>query len=109
MITLTRLLELRKAKNLTQQRLAIELGIDQASLSSYERGKYLPTVEVLVKLAEHFGVSTDYLLGLTDIRIPQTNAQDETVTHVVSLYSSLPNDARERVIGYIEGLIHSQK
>lgn len=109
MITLTRLLELRKTKNMTQQRLAIELEIDQASLSSYERGKYLPTVEVLVKLAKHFGVSTDYLLGLSDIRIPQTNVQDETAMRVVSLYSSLPNDAKERVIGYIEGLIHSQK
>ena len=45
-----RLYELRKAKNITQQRLAIELGIDQGSISSYEGGKYLPTMEILLGL-----------------------------------------------------------
>ncbi len=102
---LTRLLELRKEKNMTQQRLAIELGIDQASVSSYESGRHLPSVDVLVKLALFFGVSTDYLLGLTDVRTPQkTMVKDDATMLVVTLFSSLPNNARDRVIGYIEGL-----
>ena len=101
---LIRLLELRKAKKMTQQRLAIELGIDQASISSYESGKYLPTVEVLVKLAAYFGVSTDYLLGLSDVKMPQTMVNDDATMLVVTLFSSLPHNARDRVIGYIEGL-----
>lgn len=99
-----RLLELRKARNLTQQRLAIELGIDQTSISSYECGKYLPTVEVLVKLAEYFGVSTDYLLGLSDVKTPLKTAATDQTAYALALYSSLPNSYRERAIGYMESL-----
>lgn len=99
-----RLLELRKARNLTQQRLAIELGIDQTSISSYECGKYLPTVEVLIKLAEYFGVSTDYLLGLSDVKTPIKTASSDQAAYLISLYASLPANYRERTIGYMQAL-----
>lgn len=99
-----RLYELRKAKNITQQHLAVDLGIDQTSISSYECGKYLPTVDVLIKLAEYFGVSTDYLLGLSDIKTPLKTAFTDQTAYVVSLYESLPGDYRDRAIGYLEAL-----
>ena len=93
-----RLYELRKAKNVTQQRMSIDLGIDQTSISSYECGKYFPTVEVLIKLAEYFGVSTDYLLELSDVKTPLKTAS------LLSLFESLPRNHKERVIGYVEAL-----
>ena len=99
-----RLYELRKAKNITQQRLAIELGIDQGSISSYEGGKYLPTMEILLRLAEYFGVSTDYLLGLSDVKTPLKFAVDDQAAYMLSLFESLPGNYRERVIGYAEAL-----
>lgn len=99
-----RLYELRRAKNITQQRLAIDLGVDQASISSYECGKYLPTIEVLLKLAEYFGVSTDYLLGLTNIKTPIRFAADDQSAYLLSLFESLSGNYRERVIGYAEAL-----
>ena len=99
-----RLYELRQSKNITQQRLAIDLGIDQTSISSYECGKYFPTVEVLIKIAEYFNVSTDYLLGLTEIKVPAKTATSERTAYVVSLYEALPHDKRERAIGYLEAL-----
>ena len=101
---LDRLLELRKSKNLTQQRLAVELGVDQASISSYESGKYFPTVEVLVKIASYFGVSTDYLLGLSDIKNPIRTPTDDQTAYLISVFSALPGYYRERVIGYVETL-----
>lgn len=103
-----RLSELRKAKHLTQQLLAIDLGIDQSSISSYETGKYLPTVEVLAKYAEYFGVSTDYILGLTDIKTPVKTATDEQTVYASSLFASLPGSSRERAIGYLESLYSSE-
>ena len=103
-IMLERLYELRKAKNITQQKLAVDIGIDQASISSYESGKYLPTVDVLIKLANYFGVSTDYLLGLSDIKVPVKTPEDDRYTYLLSLFSALTGYQRERVIGYIEGL-----
>lgn len=99
-----RLYELRRARNITQQRLAIDLGVDQASISSYECGKHLPTIEILLKLAEYFGVSTDYLLGLSDTKTPIKFVADDQSAYLLSLFESLSGNYRERVIGYVEAL-----
>ena len=58
-----RLIELRKINNLTQRQVANCLGISQPSYIRYENGKSEPTLNNLVKLADIFDVSTDYLLG----------------------------------------------
>jgi len=65
-----RLRELREDSNLTQKNLAKELMIDQRSLSFYEIGKYEPNLDTLSKIVLFFNVSADYLLGLTDNKIP---------------------------------------
>ena len=61
-----RMRELRKEKNVSQSQLAEALGVNQKTISSYERNYYEPPQEILVKIAEFFGVSVDYLLGLVD-------------------------------------------
>ncbi len=61
-----RLRQLRKAKGYTQIRVQMETGIEQALLSKYENGERIPPTETLLKLAEFYNVSTDYLLGRTD-------------------------------------------
>ena len=53
-------------KKLTQNDLAARLGIVGASVSSYEKSKQYPSVEVLIQLCQIFDVSADYLLGLSD-------------------------------------------
>ena len=57
---------LRMEKKLTQNDLAARLGIVGASVSSYEKNKQYPSVEVLIQLCQTFDVSADYLLGLSD-------------------------------------------
>lgn len=57
---------LRMKKKLTQNDLAARLGIVGASVSSYEKSKQYPSVEVLIQLCQIFDVSADYLLGLSD-------------------------------------------
>ncbi len=59
-----RLKELRTEKNLGQNALAKALGLSNASVSYWETGKQLPSAEAVFKLAQFFGVSADYLLGL---------------------------------------------
>ncbi len=61
------LLEQRKLNKLTQRDVAAHLGIAQSSYIRYENGKAEPTLENLVKIADLFDVSTDYLLGRKDI------------------------------------------
>ena len=58
-----RLLEQRKLYGYTQRDMAERLGISQPSYVRYENGTSEPTQENLVKIADIFEVSTDYLLG----------------------------------------------
>ncbi len=61
-----RLKELRTAKNLYQKDIATLLGVDRTTYSKYESGASEPNREILLRLAQIFDVSTDYLLGRTD-------------------------------------------
>ncbi|MBQ0099125.1 MAG: helix-turn-helix transcriptional regulator [Firmicutes bacterium] len=61
------LIELRKQNNLTQRKEAEYLKISQPSYIRYENGKAEPTLENLVKLADLFDVSVDFLLGRKEI------------------------------------------
>ena len=61
-----RLRQLRKKKGYTQVRVQMETGIEQALLSKYEHGERVPPTETLVKLADFYHVSVDYLLCRTD-------------------------------------------
>lgn len=56
---------LRNQSNMSQEELAKLLGISRSAVSSYENGTRSPNNELLVKMANIFNVSTDYLLGLT--------------------------------------------
>ena len=66
-----RLRQLRKSKGYTQIRVQMETGIEQALLSKYENGERIPPTETLLKLADFYRVSVDYLLCRTDN--PQIN------------------------------------
>jgi len=58
--------ELRTERGLTQAQACAILHIARNTLSQYETGKALPSLEVLILLAKYFDVTTDYLLGLHD-------------------------------------------
>lgn len=64
----SRIKQLREKRGLIQEILAGELGITQQLLSRYERDIALIKVDVLKKLAEYFNVTTDYLLGISDVK-----------------------------------------
>ena len=63
-----RLVELRKEKGLTQSDLADSVNISRGALSLYELGTRKPDYETLVKIADYFNDSVDWLLGRTDNR-----------------------------------------
>ncbi len=58
-----RLKQLRKEKNISQLRLAIELDMNQNNISRYENLERQADYDTLIKFADYFGVSVDYLLG----------------------------------------------
>ncbi len=68
MINLQNLKRIRKENNLTQLALQLKTGIDQATISKYETGERVPTVENLCILADFFGTSLDFLMDRTDVK-----------------------------------------
>ncbi len=54
--------EIRKLKNLNQQRVAMDLNISRESLSYYENGRRSPDIDMLVKLSQYYNVSIHYLI-----------------------------------------------
>ena len=61
---------LRIDNGLTQKQVAQMLGISQNTYSQYEVGVLNYPVDAIVKLADYYGVSTDYLLGRTNVKDP---------------------------------------
>ena len=62
-----RLKELRKGKVWTQVQVAAKMGLTDSVISFYERQERAPSPEVLIKFAELYDVSTDYLLGVEKV------------------------------------------
>ena len=59
-----RMKQLRQKANMTQSELARSLNVSSALISAYELGERKPSLDLLAGLADVFGVSSDYLLGL---------------------------------------------
>ena len=67
-----RLYELRETANLKQTELAEKVALRSSAISKYEKGLTQPSMDTLIKFAELFHVSTDYLLGISSIPNPYT-------------------------------------
>ena len=68
MLLKERILQLRKEKGETQVQVANAVGIAEQHYQRFERGVNLPNLENAWKLADHFGVTIDYLVGRSDKR-----------------------------------------
>ncbi len=61
-----RLKEIRKTKGISQLKMAMDLNTNQNTISRYETGEREPGINELIKIADYFNISVDYLLGRTD-------------------------------------------
>ena len=112
-----RLRELRLSKEKTQREIADFLKMTPKMVSFYENDERFPPHDVLIKLANYFEVSTDYLLGLTDDPTPQklqSILMEEKSTYgklsdsqkkVITRMDDLPPEFQEKILGMIEMLI----
>ncbi len=64
-----RLKQIRRDKHLTQAQVAARIGVTPSMVSSYETDIRLPSYEVLLRIADMFGVSVDFLLGRQERRM----------------------------------------
>ncbi|HPS75639.1 MAG TPA: helix-turn-helix transcriptional regulator [Oscillospiraceae bacterium] len=71
----TKLRKLREEKGTSQQALASAIGVAKSSIGLYENGDNVPDVKTIVKLANFYDVSADYLLGMSGVATVNTNAR----------------------------------
>ena len=62
-----RLKEIRKSKGISQLKMAIDLNLNQNTISRYETGERQPGIDELIQIADYFNISIDYLLERTDV------------------------------------------
>lgn len=91
-----RLSELRQDLGLTQQQLEDRLSISVYTVSSYERNISTPDDEMKKRMSELFGVSVDYMLGLTDNQIAVNQVKSQLL-----LLQNLPDTAVKELSDFI--------
>ena len=85
-----RIKELRKKIDLTQEELAVKLGLNnKSSISQYEKGIILPSDDIKLKMCEIFSCSLDFLMGKSDIKTP------ENETKIKDIYMHLAKEAQD--------------
>lgn len=100
-----KLKEFRKLKNLSQQQVADNIGINQKTYSNYENGKAEPSIDKLIKLAKLFGVSVDTLIG-NDAEIVDLTTLDEERKYVVT---AVARELKDIEVGQIIGIMKTFK
>ena len=99
-----RLRMLREERNITQKTLGGVLGLSPRMISFYESGAHFPRDEgVLIGMAEYFGVSTDYLLGYSDVR------QLGQLHRLNQAFEALPEAERRSLFEFLDFLSAKQK
>lgn len=104
---MNRVKELRKEHKITQEKLAASLGISRSAVAMYETGKCDLSNEILIACASFFDVSTDYLLGQSDIKkAPSTEVLSATpeAQALREIMESLSPEDRQRVLDFGRGL-----
>ena len=105
---LDRLKELRKERNVSQQALGEIVGFSQQSINKYENNNIEPDISTLIKLADYFDVSVDYLIGRTNVRITYSDIGIDNLDYdsiSSELFKRLSNDKKELVVNLLKALI----
>lgn len=85
-----RIHELRLALGWSQVMLAKHLNVSKQTVSNWENENIQPSIEMLIRMAKVFNVTTDYLLGLENVpRLDVTGLPTHVIAHVSSLIDDL--------------------
>lgn len=98
--------KLREKKNMTQTRLSIEIEVSQEIISHYEIGDSKPNIDNLLKIADFFHCSTDYLLNRTNnpAMINDIDKNNAETTHIIYKYNSLSDEDKQHLICFLDYL-----
>lgn len=103
---LDNLKKLREDKKITQIKLSTDLGVSQELISRYELGSSFPQPNMLIKLANYFNCSVDYLLGITDIptTVKSLDKNDIELNTIIEKYNKLSYSKKEKLKCFLDFL-----
>lgn len=100
-----RIKECRNKLGISQEELAEMLGMKRTNIANYEAGRVVPPGNILVKLSDIFGVSTDYILGLSDSPNKDFDELDDDLRQIQRYKRKLTNEIdRKRLAKMIENI-----
>lgn len=89
--------KLRTACGITQVQLAKALGVTKQSVSNWENDNIQPSIDMLIRLADYFKVSTDYMLGIeTRNTLDISGLTDEQTAHIKYIISDIIGTQKNR-------------
>lgn len=108
-----KLKELRESRHLTQTGMGARIGVTQQNISRYERDVSTMPVEMLLETADYFNVTTDYLLGRSEMKRNlegqvQVNKEIDEYFDLVEMYRDLDARDREIVLSTIVAMIKTK-
>ena len=99
-----KIIQLRKAKSWSQEDLAKQIQSSRVMIGKYERGDNTPSLDVIVKLAKAFDVTTDYLIG-----VGENASFDKEMLKRLDEMERLPETERQKIFQYIDLVIRDSK
>ena len=108
-----KLKELRESRHLTQTGMGARIGVTQQNISRYEKDVSTMPVEMLLETADYFNVTTDYLLGRSEMKRNlegqvQVNKEIDEYFDLVEMYRDLDARDREIVLSTIVAMIKTK-
>ncbi len=100
----SKIIELRKAKNWSQEDLAKKISSSRIMIGKYERNDNAPSIEVLLKLAKTFDVTVDYLIGEGKF-----SDYDKEVLKRIEDIERLDEDTKSKLFFLIDNVIQNFK
>lgn len=108
--------DLVKKNNLSHNKVAVDCGLQSNSFSYWKNGKAKPSLDAVIKIADYFGVSIDYLVGRetpAQNNVPQTTKNitlDPNMNNEhLALWQQLDEEQQVEVNGIIKGMLLAQK
>ncbi|MDP4121269.1 MAG: helix-turn-helix transcriptional regulator [Bacillota bacterium] len=100
-----RILGLMEKKNIKANKLCRDLELSESSITDWKKGKAVPSVKALEKIAKYFGVSLDWLIAGEESKQPL----DDEDTEILLLFKRLNALGKSNLLGYANGILTNEK
>ena len=107
-----RIKELREEHRLTQKELAEKIGVAQSNISRWEKEEMEPAAGFVIKLADYFEVSADYLLGRTDdlgALVPPRSDLSLDEQQLLHCFRELPGSSQSLILSMVKSAADAAK